>query len=92
MHYLQSYIENKNSPQKNNKLLLFNQQGIRLRKMRENRYITQEELGEILGYTQQSIALKEQGKRPISIYEFCRFSKALNLTVPEILYVLGINE
>lgn len=90
MIYPKSYSTDSNSSEKSNNLLLFSQSGRRLRELRENRGITQEDLGNLLGYTRQSIGLKEQGKRQISACELIRFSKALNLSPTEILYLIGI--
>lgn len=84
----QSYSTNTNAGRKYNNLLLSDQTGKRLRKLREDRSITQFELGQTLGYTQEAISQKESGKRQISGYEIVRFSQALELSTPEIIYLL----
>lgn len=90
MDYFQSYSENNSSSEKYAKLSYFNQSGIRLKKIRENRGITQEELGEKTGYCQMSISKKESGARQISVCDLISFAKALNLSPQEVLYILGI--
>ena len=87
----QSYSGNRNSEQKHTKLVCFDRIGERLRELREDRDITQLELGKTLGYTQESISRKESGKRQLSGYEIIRFSQALQLSKSEILYlILGV--
>lgn len=91
MHYLKSYIRNNNPTGKNDKLALFNQLGNRLKELRENRGISQLELGVKTGYCQNTICRKETGERQITVCDLISFSKALNLSSQEILYILGIS-
>lgn len=91
MIYQQIYSNDQSLKTNHNNLLFFSQSGRRLKELRENRGMTQEDLGNRIGYTQQSIALKEQGKRQISICEVIPLSVALNLSPSEVLYLIGID-
>lgn len=62
-----------------------------LRQLREERDLTQTELGDRLGYTQRKVSLFESGDRRIDVIELCRFARGLNVPLTEILDRAGID-
>lgn len=88
MGQLQSYSVNPNSSKNNANLEYFNTIGKRLRKLREDRDMTQSDLGILLSYNQDTISKKESGKLQISSLEIVSISHVLQLTNSEILYLL----
>ena len=88
MGQLQSYPANPNSNKNYPNSGYLNTIGKRLKKLREDRNMTQADLGRLLNYNQNSISRKESGVVQISSLEIVRISKVLELTTPEIIYLL----
>ena len=55
--------------------------GKNVKKMREEKGISQEELANIAEFDRTYISLIERGKRNLSLLNICRFAKALD-TIP----------
>nr|WP_246400775.1 helix-turn-helix transcriptional regulator [Jiangella mangrovi] len=58
--------------------------------MREERDLTQEQLGERLGLTQRKVSLFESGDRRLDVIELVRIAKALGVGLTELLDRAGI--
>ena len=63
-------------------LLLF---GENIKKVREKKGLSQEELANIAGFDRTYISLIERGKRNLSLINICRFAKALELKPFELI-------
>ncbi len=63
-------------------LLLF---GENIKKVREKKGLSQEELANIAGFDRTYISLIERGKRNLSLMNICRFAKALELKPFELI-------
>lgn len=88
MGQFQSYSINSNESQNNANLEYFNTVGKRLRKLREDRGMTQSDLGKLLRYNQDAVSKKELGRLQISSHEIVVISQALHLSSHEVLYLL----
>jgi transcriptional regulator with XRE-family HTH domain len=88
MGQLQYYSVNSNSGKKHPNSGYLDSIGLRLRKLRENRNMTQLELGKLLNYKQNSISRKESGVSQISSIEVVNISRVLSLTSSELIYLL----
>lgn len=84
----QSYSVNTNTSENYPNSGYLNTIGKRLRKLREDRNMTQTDLGRLLSYNQNSISRKESGVVQISGIEIVSISRALQLTTPELIYLL----
>lgn len=62
--------------------------GIRLRKLRQDRQLSQEELAELADFDRTYISLLERGKRNISLINLSKLSKALKIELSELLLEL----
>lgn len=62
-----------------------------LRQLREERALTQAQLGERLGFTQRKVSLFESGDRRIDVVELSRYARALGIGLTEILDRAGID-
>lgn len=56
----------------------------RVRQLREERGLTQQELGELVGVSRQSIAAIEKGKFDPTVWLAYDLSKAFDLTIEEL--------
>lgn len=63
-------------------LILF---GENIKKNREKKGLSQEELANIAGFDRTYISLIERGKRNLSLMNICRFAKALDLKPFELI-------
>ena len=63
-------------------LILF---GENIKKNREKKGLSQEELANIAGFARTYISLIERGKRNLSLMNICRFAKALDLKPFELI-------
>lgn len=88
MDQLQYYSVNSNSSKKYPNSGYLDSIGLRLKKLREDRNMTQLELGELLNYRQHSISRKESGVSQISSIEVVNISRVLSLTTSELIYLL----
>ncbi|MBB5786861.1 helix-turn-helix domain-containing protein [Jiangella mangrovi] len=61
-----------------------------IRQLREERDLTQEQLGERLGLTQRKVSLFESGDRRLDVIELVRIAKALGVGLTELLDRAGI--
>jgi transcriptional regulator with XRE-family HTH domain len=59
--------------------------GKRIRQRRRELNLTQEQLGEMTGYTMNSISLIEMGKREVPLKRMSSFAEALNCSVNYIM-------
>ncbi|WP_203453725.1 helix-turn-helix domain-containing protein [Jiangella aurantiaca] len=62
-----------------------------LRQLREERDLTQTQLGERLGLTQRKVSLFESGDRRIDVIELTRYARALGVGLTDILDRAGID-
>ncbi len=88
MGQLQYYSVNSNSGKKYTNSVYLDRIGQRLRRLREDRNMTQSELGGLLNYRQASISRKESGVLQISSIEVVNISRVLSLTSSELIYLL----
>jgi transcriptional regulator with XRE-family HTH domain len=61
-----------------------------IRQLREERDLTQAELGDRLGLTQRKVSLFESGDRRLDVIELVRIAKALGVGLTELLDRAGI--
>jgi transcriptional regulator with XRE-family HTH domain len=61
-----------------------------LRQLREERDLTQAQLGQLLGLTQRKVSLFESGDRRLDVIELVRIAEALEVGLIEILDRAGI--
>lgn len=61
-----------------------------IRQLREERDLTQAQLGERLGLTQRKVSLFESGDRRLDVIELIRIAKALGVGLGELLDRAGI--
>ena len=61
-----------------------------LRQLREERDLTQAELGKRLGLTQRKVSLIESGDRRLDVIELVRIARALEVGLTELLDRAGI--
>jgi len=59
--------------------------GENIKKIREEKGLSQEELANIAGFDRTYISLIERGKRNLSLLNLCRFAKALDLRPHELI-------
>lgn len=62
-----------------------------LRQLRQERELTQAQLGERLDITQRKVSLLESGDRRIDVIELIRIAKALEIGLTELLDRAGID-
>ncbi|WP_203416407.1 helix-turn-helix domain-containing protein [Jiangella ureilytica] len=62
-----------------------------IRQLREERDLTQAQLGERLGLTQRKVSLFESGDRRLDVIELIRIAKALGVGLSELLDRAGID-
>jgi transcriptional regulator with XRE-family HTH domain len=61
-----------------------------IRQLREERALTQAQLGDRLGLTQRKVSLFESGDRRLDVIELIRIAKALGVGLTELLDRAGI--
>ncbi|MEK6614572.1 MAG: helix-turn-helix transcriptional regulator [Bacteroidota bacterium] len=59
--------------------------GENIKKLRESKKLSQEELADLGGFDRTYISLVERGKRNLSLKNICRFAKALNVKPYELI-------
>ena len=59
---------------------------MRLKEIRESKGLTQKEVAEIIGYSEISYAIYENGKRAPDISTLCKLAEYFNVTVD---YLIG---
>lgn len=59
--------------------------GDNVKKLRESKGLSQEELADLAGFDRTYISLVERGKRNLSLKNICRFAKALNVKPFELI-------
>lgn len=66
-------------------IAFFKELGSRLAALRRDRGLTQTQLGEIIGVSQQQIVSFEKGRRKVPLSALPKLSKALGVTVEELI-------
>jgi transcriptional regulator with XRE-family HTH domain len=59
--------------------------GKRIKELREQAFMTQEELGEVLGITHSAVSLIEAGKRGLNVKTADKIAAALGVTLMDLL-------